>query len=154
MGSTLCDTCSAIQFNDEPLAPHVVERDDVPPFLSRDDLRGPYSFGERFQPDYSICDFLPTLPCLEQSADRGCDFCSLLRGEIIRADFDYRGFICIQLAYHWDDQFHFPGLGLAALVAELKWLPGIPSIPPSSRPPDVLRDCIIFTLETDDGELF
>ncbi|MBE3047584.1 hypothetical protein IMZ48_34740, partial [Candidatus Bathyarchaeota archaeon] len=85
--------------------------------------------------------------------DRGCDFCSLLRGEIIKADFDYRGFVYIRLAYHWGDDT-FPGLGLAALVAELEWRPEIPSIPPSSRPPDVLRNCIIFTLETDDGEFF
>ena len=145
MGSKLCATCSVLRFNDELLAPYVVEGDSLPQ-LPDTDING----GRKFPLDYRVCDFLPTLPCLEQSADRGCDFCALLRKEIIKAGFDYCGFVLITLAYNWGHDT-FPGVGLAALVAELEWRPEIPSLPPSSRPPDVLRNCILFALETEDS---
>ena len=89
----------------------------------------------------------------KKSADRGCTFCFALRDEISRQRFDYHGYISIRLAYHWGD-YAFPYLGLAALVVELEWRNDIPSIPPTSDSPDNIRDCIIFTLETDDSEFF
>lgn len=145
MGAKLCETCSVLRFNDELLASFTAEGDSSPRLPDTDTNRG-----RRFPLDYRVCDLLPTLPCLEQSADRGCDFCALLRKEIIRAGFDYRGFVLITLAYNWGHDT-FPGVGLAALVAELEWRPEMPSTSPSSRPPDVLRNCILFTLETEDS---
>lgn len=146
MSTRLCETCSVIEFNDEPLRPFVTSPDDGPPSLTVDS-------NEKIMLEYHVLDFYPSLLLLQQSALGGCDFCSLLRHEIIRAQFDYRGFIGIKLRYHWGD-LQFPGLGLAALVAELAWLPHLPSILPSSEKPDVVRNCIIFTLETDNGRLF
>jgi hypothetical protein len=105
-------------------------------------------YGIKIPLDYEVVDILPNLFCLQQSADHGCVFCSALRHEITRAKYDYHGYVNIRLAYH------FKGLGLAALVVELKWRPDIPSMPPASAPPDISRDCVIFALETDDGEVF
>lgn len=144
--ATLCPTCSVIPFNDELIASHIVSQDSSEASTWHITAAGKYPL------DYMVVDFLPTLPCLEQSALRGCSFCHLLRLEIMRAEFDYTGFVEITLTYHLGDRA-FRGLGLAALVAELVWRPDIPSIPPASREPDVLRDCIIFALESDDCEL-
>ncbi len=144
MGTRLCETCSIVEFNDELLRSCVTSPDAGPLSLTVNSSR-------HIRLDYDVVDLYPSLPLLQQGVAGGCDFCSLLRHEIIRAQFDYRGYISIKLTYHWGD-FSFPGLGLAALVAELGWRPDIPSIPPSSNAPDILRDCIIFTLETDNGK--
>lgn len=106
--------------------------------------------GRRVPLDYRVVDFLPSLPYLGENAHRGWDFCSALRLEITRAEFDYTGFVEITLVYRLGE-FDFPAIGLGALVAELTWRPDIPSIPPASPMPNILRDCIIFTLESDCG---
>lgn len=148
MNANLCETCSVIQFDDDDIAEfYNAELGDLPSSLSIDRC----DLGDEIPLDYEVVDFLPTLPLLEQSAGRGCEFCSILRHEIIRADFDYRGYVQINLKYHWGN-FVFPGLGLSALVAELAWRPEIPSLPPSTTPPHNPRDCVIFTLESDDYE--
>jgi hypothetical protein len=151
MDTKLCETCSVIQFCDTRLEPYLVKEDGGPVSLSISPTQ--IDYGKRFPLDYEVVDILPNLLCLQQSADRGCVFCSALRHEITRAKYDYHGYVSIQLAYHWGNE-DFEGLGLAALVVELDWRPDIPSIPPASAPPDMSRDCIIFTLETDDGEVF
>ena len=152
MDTKLCETCSVIQFCDTCLEPYLVKEDGSPVSLSISPTQ--IEYGIKIPLDYEIVDILPNLFCLQQSADRGCVFCSALRHEITRAKYDYHGYVNIRLAYHWGNE-DFEGLGLAALVVELKWRPDIPSIPPASAPPDISsRDCVIFALETDDGEVF
>lgn len=157
-GGNLCATCSVIPFNDEKLASFVVKQDTREPCWDVAAAAGSHTGNyylysaevSRYPLDYRVVDFLPTLPCLEQSALRGCDFCSVLRLEIIRAELHYNGFVEITLVYCLGN-FDFRGLGLAALVAELNWRRDIPSIPPASPKPDILRDCVIFALESDSG---
>lgn len=156
-GGNLCATCSVIPFNDERLASFILTQDRREPCWDTIGAAGIYPRNPksvtkgRYPVDYRVVDFLPTLPCLEQSALRGCDFCSLLRLEIIRAGFDYTGFVEITLVYRLGAD-HFPTLGLAALVAQLTWRPDIPSIPPASPEPDILHDCIVFALESDSSK--
>lgn len=123
----LCTTCSVIQFDDRILEPCVSSREDGKPYLdiSKSLLRARDSFtkSDEFGLRYNVVDFLPSLPCLDQSGLGGCEFCALLRSEIIRTKFKYTGFIEITLAYHWVDK-SFRGLGLAALVANVTWCNG------------------------------
>lgn len=156
-GGNLCATCSVIPFNDERLASFIVTHDIREPCWDITAAAGFHPERYRYIPangryplDYRVVDFLPTLPCMEQSALRGCDFCSVLRLEIIRAEFDYIGFVEISLVYRLGG-YSFPDLGLASLVAELTWRPEIPSIPAASPRPDIFRNCIIFALESDSG---
>jgi hypothetical protein len=95
----------------------------------------------RFALDYSLIDYFPDLPKLKQSEDQGCEFCVLLRQEIIQARYDYQGAVTIHLAYHWKN-LHFREYGLSALVAEMEW---------HNQPPNTLANCIIFTVESNDG---
>jgi hypothetical protein len=150
MDTRLCERCSVIQFCDRWLEPYLVKEDGGPVALSISPTR--IGRGMKIPLDYEVVDILPNLFCLQQSADRGCVFCFALRHEITRARFDYHGYVNIRLAYHWGND-RFKGLGLAALTVELQWRPDIPSIPPASAPPNTLRDCIIFALETNDGEV-
>jgi hypothetical protein len=151
MDTKLCETCSVIQVCDTLLESHLVKKDGGSLSLSI----APTQIGRgiKIPLNYEVVDSLPNLFGLQQSADRGCVFCFALRHEITRARFNYHGYVCIRLAYHWGDDY-FKGLGLAALVVELQWRPDIPSIPPACAPPNTLRNCIIFALETDDGEFF
>jgi hypothetical protein len=140
-GARLCKRCSVLRFNDELLTPCLTETKSSPSCLSIE--------SERIFPlEYHLFYSLPDLPCLETGADTGCDFCHILRGEIIRAGFDYRGRISIKLVYHWGNDY-FEDLGLAALVAELRWES---RTPPTSDRGGVLRNSIIFTLESNDGQ--
>ncbi|UPK93131.1 hypothetical protein LCI18_004066 [Fusarium solani-melongenae] len=149
MNANLCETCSVIQFDDDDIAEfYEAEQGNLPPSLSIDGC----GRGHKIPLDYEVVDFLPTLPLLEQSAGRGCEFCSILRHEIIRVGFNYRGYVQINLEYHWGNYF-FEELGLSALVAELTWRSDIPSLPPSTTPPDNPRHCVIFTLESDDSRV-
>lgn len=174
-GGNLCATCSVIQYNDEQLASFIVTQNITEPCWDIAAAAGshPGNYHRysatvgRYPLDYRVVDFLPTLPCLEQSALRGCDFCSVLRLEIIQAEPKFTGFFEITLVYRVGD-FDFPGLGLAALVAELNWRPDIPNIPPASPKPDIIRycasippespspdicnRCLIFALESDTGQ--
>ncbi|CAG9988036.1 unnamed protein product [Clonostachys byssicola] len=148
MNAKLCDKCFVIPFNDQLLEPHVVKE-----VVGQDGEFSTLSLSpsayQKILLDYHVIDTLPELPLLNESANLGCSFCSLLRHEILRAGFDYHGPLDIRLAYSWGDD-RFPKLGLGVLVAELNWRPDIPSIPPASALPDILRDCIIFALETND----
>lgn len=49
--------------------------------------------------DYRVVGFLPSLPSSGQSALQDCDVCYVLRGEIIRAGFNYTSLIGIALSY-------------------------------------------------------
>lgn len=156
-GGILCARCSVIPFNDERLASFITTRDirepcwDIATAAGLHPYRHQYSATNgRYPLDYLVVDSLPTLPCLEQNALRGCNFCSVLRLEILQAEFDYTGFVEINLVYRLGG-YNLPDLGLAALVAEITWRPDIPSIPPASSRPNILRDCIIFALESDSG---
>lgn len=127
-----------LEFNDEK--GHRAESKDGKPYLEfdlRDESR-------RFDLDYSLIDYFPDLPNLKQSEDQGCEFCLLLRQEIIQARFDSqgaRGAVTIHLVYHWKN-FWFGEHGLSALVAEMKW---------NDQPPGKRANCIIFTVESNDG---
>ncbi|KAM6534245.1 hypothetical protein FALCPG4_007177 [Fusarium falciforme] len=137
MDANLCERCSVIRFNDNDIIEfYDAEQENLPPSLSINRC----GKGHKIPLEYEVFDFVPTLPILEESASRGCEFCSILRHEIIRANFNYRGFAKISLAYHWGNDA-FEGLGLSALVAEV--------IPPSKS----VRNSVIFALESDDSEV-
>lgn len=141
-GANLCPMCSVILFDDELIAPHIVSQDSSEASTWHTAAAGRYVL------DYRVVDFLPSLPFLESGAGQGCDFCSLLRLEIMRAKFDHVGLVQITLTYHLKDD-DFRDFGLAALVAELHWRPDIPSI--AGQSPQ-LHNCVIFTVESDDCE--
>uniref|UniRef100_A0A8H7K7G0 Uncharacterized protein n=1 Tax=Bionectria ochroleuca TaxID=29856 RepID=A0A8H7K7G0_BIOOC len=100
MTAKLCDKCFVIQFNDKLLEPRVVKE-----VVQQDGELSTLSLSpeedHKVLLDYHVVDTLPELPLLNESANLGCDFCSLLRREIIRAGFDYHGSMEIRLAYSW-----------------------------------------------------
>lgn len=175
--SNLCPQCSVISFNDKILASYIVASAAVKlrtcldpsatisehhfdykatdykdtdsildlPVLSRNML------SPKCPLDYKVDDSLPGLPYLEQSALRGCEFCSLLRREIMRARHKITGFVEITLAYSLNPY----GLllhGLAALLANVAQRPGASSIPPASTMPELPSINIVFAVESDDGQ--
>lgn len=147
MTAKLCDKCFVIQFNDKLLEPRVVKE-----VVQQDGELSTLSLSpeedHKVLLDYHVVDTLPELPLLNESANLGCGFCSLLRREIIRAGFDYHGSMEIRLAYSWGDSW-YSNTGLGALVAELNGRPDIPSVLPA---PTSLPNCIIFAIETDDSK--
>lgn len=98
--------------------------------------------------DYKIADSLPDLPCLELGALRGCEFCSLLRLEIMRAGYNITGLVEITLAYRLNP---YESYGPTTLVAKVDQRPDTSCIPPTSTKAKVAPVDVVFTVETDDG---
>lgn len=171
-GQALCSQCSVLPFNDKILASHVdpdqweeiLDLSATPPEHPLDykatdykdtdsilDLPALKDFGDRRQCplDYRVADLLPGLPYLEQKAIRGCEFCSLLRIEILRAGHNMTGSVEITLEYHLRPT-GFKSYGLAALLANVTHRPDGSYTPPASTKPNVPAIKIIFAAESDD----
>ncbi|KAI1389007.1 HET-domain-containing protein [Hypoxylon trugodes] len=81
----------------------------------------------RFKLDYFLLDSAPEFPWLSDTADKGCDFCVILKkvvGRYVRDCFDE---LTVSLFYEWyrgDDSMELDGgsFGLKSLVAELLWI--------------------------------
>lgn len=171
-GANLCSHCSVIRFNDKILAQYIesdfgcTDITDEPPEHPFDynatdykdtdsilDLPPLNTWRYRKCPlDYKVTDSLPGLPYLEQSALRGCEFCSLLRLEIMRAGYNtVTGSVDITLAYYLKP----PGFvehGLAVLRARVDQRPDASGIPPASANPNAPNVDIVFAVESDSGQ--
>lgn len=174
----LCSQCSVVPFNDKVLGSWLASQDpDWTPcsdlaatypyhsldYKARDFentksilglpvLKKDYYIGRKYPLDYKVIDSLPGLPYLERRALRGCEFCSLLRLEIMRAEYNVTGSVEITLAYHLKPDQQSLFYGLAALLANVAQRPDASRIPPASAKPNVLAPInIFFTVESDDG---
>lgn len=173
-GQALCSQCSVLPFNDKILASHVnkhqwediLDLNATPPehpldykatdykdtdsILDLPALKHSDFDDRRLCPlDYKVADLLPALPYLEQNAIRGCEFCSLLRLEILRAGHNITGSVEITLEYHLRPT-GFKSYGLAALLANVTHRPDGSCTPPASAKSNVPAIKILFAAESDD----
>lgn len=173
-GQALCSQCSVLPFNDKILASHadsdeweeILNLDATPPEHPLDYKATDYKdtdsildlpalkvkrTGCHCPLDYKVADLLPGLPYLEQNASRGCEFCSLLRLEILRAEHNFTGPVEITLEYHLKPK-GFRSYGLAALRANVNHRPDANGscTPPASTKADLRPIKILFLAESDD----
>ena len=140
----LCETCQVLVFNDE--GGHSENTGDGKPFLQlRSTKPESDDTAEQFLPleTTTIEDEFPDLPRLRQSSEEGCDFCKLLRAEIIKHYLDCHAPVRIEMGYLWEHN-SFTGTGLSVFRVRLErssyesWF-------------DLTYDTFLFTVESNDG---
>lgn len=147
--SKLCERCSVIRFNDaELLGKYLRQEEDGSKFLILPNVFASYA-KTKHALDYQLTDTLPELPVLKGNADSGCEFCRTIREEILRIGTEFSCDLDITLSYYWGDEFHFSGIGMAVLVAELDWYNPAPDVPPSTL--NEIPTSVLFAVESDDG---
>lgn len=143
----LCDYCKVIELNDEHGYQAVSENGS--PCLEFEPSETVEGSRNRLLPLFCTrTDRAPGLALLKRTADDGCEFCRLLRGEMLELMaaelLDYRGEVGIELFYSWESP-GFPGTGLSSLIAVLHWL-DMPSPARARR-----QASLVFAAESDVG---
>ncbi|KAI0384850.1 HET-domain-containing protein [Hypomontagnella monticulosa] len=120
--ANLCESCRVLELDDSKWPAYIGGSDSGGYYL---DIVKEHLKSGRFHLDYFVLDSLPDLPDLSNTAQKGCDFCSVLKRAIQSCARDSFNEVVVSLFYQCpiSEESGDGGqpIGIQSLVAQLLW---------------------------------